>query len=471
MDRLKARELPGTDSALAPAISPDGAQVAFVTGERYTERALKIVSLRGGPPVTVLKGEVWANVSWGPQGYVYFLASSGRMLRRVASSGGAAEDVVRLPEPDSNTTYEYLSVLPGGKAALVSAFPANRVNASAYALRAVDLETGKFGATVEGVAGQYTTSGHLVYTTYPGTLMGVSFDPRTLSLRGRPAAFIEGLDVRLGGFTDLAISDNGTLAYATAGLNAAEDFVWVSRGGVPSIVDPGWNDVEFEDFELSPDGGRIAVNISGGRDDIWIKQLDRGPKSRLTFGGESNRHPAWTPDGKYVSFVSDRAGRSALWRRRSDGVGSEEQVLDIGREIVETRWSRDGAWLLLTVVGSTSSFDILGMRLGVDSVPSPLLAEQHDEGLPALSPDGRWLAYVSTETGEAQIFVRPFPAVQQGKWQISTAGGDDPAWTRDGRELHIRSPAGGHISVVDKSRGPSQSSPKRLLQLPVETKF
>jgi len=470
MDHLESRQLPGTDSALAPAISPDGAQVAFLTGEKAEERTIKIASLRGGPPITVLQGGVGSNLSWGAGGYVYFLDAPGRTVRRVPGSGGPAEDVVRLRDPDSTASYEYLHLLPGARAALVVAFPANRGNESGYALRAVDFETGKFGATVQGVAGVYTASGHLLYATYGGTLMGVAFDPKSLTLQGRPAALIEGLDIRGAGFTDLAISETGTLAYVTAGLNAAEDFVWMMRSGELSVVDPGWTDPEFEDFELSPDGTRLAVTISGVRSDIWIKQLDRGPKSRLTFGGTGNIHPAWTSDGRYVSFVSLRDGRTSLWRRRADGVGSEELVADLGREIVEIRWSRDGAWLLLAVSGPPS-LDVFAMRVGVDSTPLPLLAEPHDEGLPALSPDGRWLAYVSTETGEAQVFVRPFPAVQQGKWQISTAGGDAPVWNRNGRELMFRSADGGDIYVADMARGPSETSPRKLLELPAQSQF
>ncbi len=470
MDRLEARQLPGTDSALVPAISPDGAQVAFLTGYDSEERTLKIASLRGGPPIAVFAGGIGSSLSWGPDGYVYFLDAAGRTVRRVLSSGGPAEDVVHLTAPDSTVSYGFLHLLPGGRAALVAAFPPDRGNESGYALRAVDFATGKFGATVQGVAGVYTASGHLLYTTYRGTLMGVAFDPRALTLRGRPAALIENLDVRIRGYTELAISETGNLAYVTAGLNAAEDFVWMARGGELTVVDPGWTDREFEGFELSPDGTRLAVTISGVRSDVWIKQLDQGPKSRITFGGAGNFDPAWMADGRHVSFVSRRDGASSLWRRRADGVGSEELVANVGREIVEARWSRDGAWLLLSV-GSPPSMDLFAMRLGVDSAPRPLLAEPYDEGSPSLSPDGRWLAYISMETGEAQVFVRSFPEVQQGKWQISTAGGDAPLWSHDGRELFFRSEDGRQILVADMTRGPSQASPRKLLQLPAQGQF
>jgi serine/threonine-protein kinase len=334
----------------------------------------------------------------------------------------------------------------------------------------VNLETGKLGPALPGVAGVYTSSGHLVYVTYDGTVMGVGFDPGSLTTTSRPVALIQGLDVRFAGFTDFATSETGTLCYATSGLNAAEDFLWASRAGVLSVVDPDWNDREFEEYELSPDGKHLAVTISGARRDIWIKQLDRGAKSRLTFGGTANWSPTWSPDGRFVSFVSDRGGPSSIWRRRADGVGAEERIASLPQDIVESRWSRDGKWLLLSVSG-VPSMDLYAMQLGVDTMPRLLLGETYDEGLPALSPDGKWLAYVSAETGSPQIFVRPFPAIQDGKWQISTDEGDGPSWSRDSKELLFRSPGGGMIYSVDMSRGPGQASPRIVVQLPATSQF
>jgi hypothetical protein len=159
-----------------------------------------------------------------------------------------------------------------------------------------------------------------------------------------------------------------------------------------------------------------------------------------------------------------------VWRRRADGVGAEELVADVGRNIAEARWSRDGAWLVLSVNGPPSQ-DLFVLRLGADSVPRPLLAEAQDEVLPALSPDSRWLAYVSTEAGEPQVFVRPFPAVEQGKWQLSTGGGRDPVWGPDGRELFWRSADGQVIEVTDMTRGPSLASRRAPLSMPQGMRF
>ena len=171
-----------------------------------------------------------------------------------------------------------------------------------------------------------------------------------------------------------------------------------------------------------------------------------------------------------MSFSSLRGGKRKLWRRRADGVGEEDLVADAGRDIVESRWSRDGAWLLVSVSGPPSN-DILAMHLGVDSTLKPLLAESHQELKPALSPDGTWLAYVSNESGTAQVFVRPFPDVQAGKWQISLDGGTDPLWSADGRELFFRTLDGDGLLVADMARGPALADRRMLTRASPTTGF
>jgi serine/threonine-protein kinase len=395
------------------------------------------------------------------------------MIRRIPGGGGPVEDVVALPAPAAGGEYQWLNILPGGRGALVAETPAQQSDDARYTLRAVDLRTGRVGATLQGVAGQYVAEAEaLVYVTTGGTLMALPFDVAALATRGRPVPVFGGIDVRYGS-TDLTVA-GGSLAYALAGINSAETLVWVDRSGAMTAVDTAWHDPELESFALSPDRTRLAITISSeagfGRDDIWIKQLDRGPLSRLTFGGLGNSAPSWTGDGRYVSYTSDRDGRTSLWRRRADGVGSEELVADVGRDILEARWSPDGAWLVASV-GDPPSRDILVMRLGTDSTLHPLLAEPYDEWKPSLSPDGRWLAYVSRETGTAQVFVRPFPDVEQGKWQISADGGDDPVWSGNGRELFFRSEDGSAIYLADMARGPALTARRTLLHEPAGTEF
>ncbi|MEO5511421.1 MAG: LpqB family beta-propeller domain-containing protein, partial [Longimicrobiales bacterium] len=427
LGNLEARELPGTTGASRPVISPDGAQVAFLSANNDQ---LRVAPLSGGPVITLADSAIASGPSWGPDGFVYFITRAG-IVRRVSGAGGPSEDVVQLPPAPADAAYRWLVILPGGRGAIVGRRAISRADESAYMLDFVDLRNGKIGLTFPGLAARYVASEKaLVYVTADGSLMAVPFDVSALKVRGRPQSLVTGGATR-NGETDLDIA-SGTLVYARQGRNGVEYMSWVPRnGGQPLPLDSAWLDTEFEAFQLSPDGRRLAITIGGGagrtanqdRYDIWIKQLDEGPISRLTFAGEANDDPSWTADGNYVSYLSLRGGHRSLWRRRADGVGEEQLVVDAGaRDIVEVRWSTDGQWLIASVAGPPS-FDLMFMRLSVDKKLRPLLAEPHAETKPALSRDSKWLAYVSNESGRAQVFVRPFPNVMEGKWQVSLEGG------------------------------------------------
>jgi len=470
LDRLDTQVLQGTEAAVAPAISPDGTQLAFVTNRVGEGPVLKVGSLHGGLPVVVARGGFGSGPVWGPDRHVYFFDETGRTIRRVPAGGGPVQDVLRPGGADSTKAFSYLNLLPDGATALVMGVGINRADPSGYDLYAVDLKSGRRGERLQGVAGAVTATGHLVYLTYDGTLMGVEFDRKTLSPRGQPVPLVTGVDVRFEGHTDLVLAASGTLAYVSTGTNAPEDFVWISRSGQLTVVDPAWTDPEFEEFQLSPDGTRLAVTVGTDRQDIWIKQLDRGPRSRLTFGGVDKNHPSWTPDGKYIGYTTVEGGKSSVWRRRADGVGPEELITRLEGAVGDIRWSRDGKRLLLVVDGP-SSLDIFVLRPGEDTVATPLLNESYHEALPALSPDGTWLAYVSMETGTPEVFVRPFPEISAGKWQISSAGADGVQWSADGREIYFRSADGRTVQAADMSRGPSDASSRTLFSLPADAWF
>jgi len=467
---LAAREIAGTTGrdVSAPDISWDGTQVVFLA-----DGQVRVASLQGGPPVTLPIAETGVP-TWGPGGFVYFVTAD-TSISRVSSSGGPVERVANLPALRDGRRYVWVRVLPAGRGALVvEAGPDPRPQDTR--LHVVDLRTGRVRETLQGLMGArfLPEAGALVYEAPDGTVMGVRFDERALTTRGRPVPLFDGSAVR-GSMTDLTVSP-AALAYTGPGINAPERMVWVRRDGDAVVpVDSAWHDPELESFALSPDGTRLAITIEalpvaafgpsyGSRDDVWIKQLDHGPLSRLTFGGGGNRSPAWTPDGRFVTYTSERDQRQDLWRHRADGVGPEELVASIGRPVNEAEWSHDGKWLLLSV--GTDSLDILAMRPGVDSVAAPLLAEPYNEWQPSLSPDGQWLAYVSDETGSPELFVRRFPDVQGGKWQLSRSGGRDPVWDRLGR-LYFRSPDGSTVYQADLSGGPATAASREILHTPV----
>jgi Tol biopolymer transport system component len=194
-------------------------------------------------------------------------------------------------------------------------------------------------------------------------------------------------------------------------------------------------------WALSPDGARLAIglNTSSG-DDIWIKQLPTGPLSRLTLDSIAEQRPRWTPDGQSVTYLINAATLHVLRQRRADGTGADETRLDLKTTTIpEGSWSRDGKWLVFRTggaLGQRGARDILGLRPGVDSAPVPLAADpRYDESAPMVSPDGKWLAYESDETGKTEVYVRPFPNTEGGKWQVSVNGGQAPLWAHSGKEI------------------------------------
>jgi Tol biopolymer transport system component len=240
---------------------------------------------------------------------------------------------------------------------------------------------------------------------------------------------------------------------------------WIDRTGRRTALDSSWTFRHSLSngnvgWSLSPDGRRLAIGLNtNSGDDIWIKELPTGPLSRLTFDSTSEERPRWTPDGKSVTYIVD--GFGSLRQRPADGTGKEQVLVETPAtpNLLEGSWSRNGEWLLLRVGGSgpTKLRNILTFRPGVDSTPRELLASsQADESSPALSPDGRWLAYASDETGRSEVYIRPFPGVDEGKWQVSTNGGQAPLWAHSGRELFFVDAARNMMVVPVPAAGPSQ---------------
>jgi len=242
--------------------------------------------------------------------------------------------------------------------------------------------------------------------------------------------------------------------YVTGSPQGFAEFAWVDRSGRARPVDPSWQSGgALVSMALSPDGRTLAavfISTAGG-EDVWIKQLDDGPLSRLTFDAGNLLRPSWTPDGRSVLYTgSDSAGNIALFKQRADGSGAAERVIRFGTPMVENLPSRDGRWIVTrSVVGAglASEGDLFAFRPGVDTVATPLLTTRFREQSPALSPDARWLAYASNESGRLEVYVRPFPNTAEARWQVSVAGGSEPRWAHSGQELFYRNGAGDLIAA------------------------
>jgi eukaryotic-like serine/threonine-protein kinase len=357
------------------------------------------------------------------------------------ATGGNIEPVYTIVPQRKEIATEWVHVLPGASGLLFRLRHAGQGPAD-FEIMAMALPHGQAHSLVRGIYATYAPSGHLLVVTADGKLVASPFDPKKLELTGAPVALIEGVGVRAAGFNiDLALAGNGTLAYTTGGTLGSRRAVWVSREGVVSPTDPAWDPQGvIASASLSADAKAIAVDLSrDGRRDICVKRLPDGPFSRITFGDTASVRPAWSPDGGDVLYVSDRSGGGVGWvyAHRADGTGAPRLVVsstpkfDFG----QVAPSRDGRWTIFrTAPGGAGSTDLLGIKSG-DTTLLTLVASPAGEFYPALSPDGRWLAYSSNDSGQNEVYVRPFPETASAKWQVSTAGGTEPAWSSTGREL------------------------------------
>ncbi|MGH7536163.1 MAG: protein kinase domain-containing protein [Gemmatimonadales bacterium] len=435
-DQLSATPISGTDGGISPFFSPDGRQVGFIN----RGRSVRIVSLEGGPPLTLTDSANTTAGDWGPDGYVYFENEAG--MARVRSTGGPMEQVFTLSEERKEIGSEWPVVLPGARG-LIFRVRRSGQPPSDYDIMGMKLPKGEARVLTRGVYARYAATGNLLVVTADGKLLAIPFDPEKLALTGPPVALVEGIRVLAGGFgVDLTLSGTGTLLYTTGGSVASRRVVWVSRQGTASPVDSAWDPQgTINSVALSPDGKALAVGlVRDNKEDIWVKQLPTGPFSRITFGDTGNVRPSWSADGRSVVYISDRGGAGAglVFARRADGTGAARGLLSSPINFGQALESRDGRWLVLRRTASEAGAgDIHALRIG-DSVLTPLITTPASEGNPALSPDGHWLAYSSDESGTAEVYVRPFPDVASARWQVSTTGGTQPVWANSGRELFYR---------------------------------
>ena len=439
-DQLDAVALPGTDHAINPAVSPDGRHVAFM--DRAGGGLIKVVSLAGGPPLTITDSVVGLpGITWGSDGFIYYDRIGLGPLMRVPEKGGRAESIGLLDSTKGELQHAWPDALPNGRGVImtVSRGGPGAMGSATDEIAVLDLSSGTHRALVRGIFARYAQSGHLVYVTAEGSLMGVPFDEDRMELTGEPVALAEGVGVRLGvGAADLTLSATGTLWYAAGvvGTSGTSQPVWVGRDGAATLVSPDWFGL-IVDPVLSPDGRRLAVSTTELTSQVWVRDLEQGFLTKLSLNGRNNVRPAWGPDSRSVAFVSDQNTDRDLYQRLADGSRPESLLLDETRPIEEVTLSRDGAWVIYRVGSIASERDLYARRLGTDSSIA-LVATEAAETSPALSPDGRWLAYVSTESGVAEVYVRPFPNTGDSRWQISAQGGQEPVWAHSGKELFYR---------------------------------
>jgi len=488
----------GGGGAQALAVSPDGQWVGYVENNSI----LKKVAITGGPPVTLLTIEGNSRgLAWAPDDTIIFAASPQRTgLQQVSAAGGSATVLTNPDRDRGELDHLWPEMLPDGRHVLFTITPvAGGLDAAQLAV--LDLDTGTYRTILRGGShAHYVATGHLVYAA-AGTLRAVAFDMERVETRGTPVPVLPRLVTTPAGSADFGVASDGTLVYVDApsfNVAGARTLVWVDRNGVEVPI-PAPPRV-YAQPRLSPDGSRAVVFIPEQDADLWVLDLERAALTRLTFEPGGDEYPVWMPDGRRIVFSQ----RGVLHARAADGTGGPER-LAAGMPLEPTESASianpnavralGGSMALATTIapdGSRVVFEegVAGQPRDLRMLLMPsalarqgrrgrgaaslaetggasvvtLLETRFNERNAVISPDGRWIAYDANLSGQFEIYVRPFPNVDEGQWQVSTGGGTQPAWARSGRELFYWGPGGGLMAVPVEPRATSWNAgaPVRL---------
>ena len=468
LDQLQATALSGTENALDLFFSPDGQWLGF-----FADAKLKKISVQGGAAVTLCDALQERGGSWSEDGTIVFTPNNRAALSKVSSAGGTPQRLTTLDEQAGEVTHRWPQVLPGGQAIL---FTSNTIqgNFENAEIAVYSIASGQRKTVLRGgFHARYLSSGHLVYM-HEGTLFAVPFDLERLEVTGQPVPVLEDVATApVSGGAQFSFSNAGNLVYV-AGSSGGQNvsIYWMDREGkfTPLRETPG----AYFNPAFSPDGKRLALEIiDGARRDVWLYDWERDTPTRLTFAGETNGYPVWTPDGQRIVYTSqEKGGSSNLWWIRADGAGNPQRLTESKYIQYARSWRPDGKVLAFRQQNPDTGWDILTLPIEGDEKsgwkpgePKPFVNSTFTEVAPTFSPDGRWLAYPSNESGSFEVYVRPFPG-PGGKWQISTDGGIFPKWSRNGKELFYRTQDGKTMVVTYTASGDTFRADKPQLWSP-----
>ena len=455
MDGLDARIIVGTEGAQEPFFSPDRKWIGYFSGN---DRKLKKIAINGGAAVALCDVSPLSGASWSADNTIVYGQLAGDIMR-ISANGGASESLIKAK---SGVLYAP-QILPDGKSVLYSAC----VGRTQCNTMVQSLVSGEAKQLFEGVAARYLPTGHLVYRLFnDDDLFAVPFNLERLEVTGAPVRIAENVETA-------ACSDTGTFVYISAVASSASSnqraLLWVDRKGKEEAVKAPLD--AYRDIRISPDGMRVALTIvkTGGNSDIWVWDMMRNTTTRLTFDKTHALLPLWTPDSRQISFSSHREESHGVYLKSADGTGKDERLPPVkGRNIFPASWTGSGKVLLAEIAPlGSASFDIgaLSMGDGINQEWKLLMQEQYVEVQPRVSPEGRYMAYTSNESGRSQVYVRPFPDVDEGgRWQISTGGGDSPLWSREGGELFYRNGDAAMVVSVKTQPAFSIETPKLLFR-------
>jgi eukaryotic-like serine/threonine-protein kinase len=471
LDGVEVRALTGAEGDQSPASwSYDSRWVVFATGNK-----LKKVDIQGGPPQNIADFPgLLSGAGWNSDGVIVAGASASPILR-VPAAGGVATPVTTLAPGDS--AHRWPQFLPDGKHFLYLRVSSDAAKTGVYigSLDAPPNQQSMQRLVASDRQAYYAPApgggaGHLIFLR-GATLMAQPFDPNKMALSGEPAAIADGVDSFTASDHGLfSVSDTGTLVYR-GGSGPQTMLTWFDLQGNPAgtLGDPG----DYADPAISPDGSRVAVAMGPlASRDIWILDVARGVSTRFTFGPARSDHPAWSPDGKNIAFSSNRDGQIDLYIKAADGSAEAKLLLKTDEPKTLDHWTKDGRFLLFDSTGPKTDADIWALPFPVGAKPVSLLQTRFAEAVPRVSPDGRWLAYTSNESGTFENYVRPFtpdaPAGTGAKWLVSKGGGALPLWRPDGKELFYLTVNNQVMAVdIDTSKGFQAGTPRRMFAAPV----
>ena len=446
LDQLQATEIPATEGAFGPFFSADGRWIGF-----FADNKLKKVPVSGGSATVLGDAPNAYGGSWGTDGTIVFSPNEGRRPARIHESGGV---VAPIEIRNATGSFRRPDLLPDGKAAIVSN-PLSGVGVLSF-------DTGEFQLLVANAGGGRYVAGHLLYAR-PGVLMASPFDPDRRKITGPEVVVIDKVRTEAEGVSPHAqavFSREGTLVYAPGGPADATTPVWVDRRGKVQPI--GMSPRAYRSMSLSPDGRFLAIVIADPRNDLWVQDLERGTLTRRTTGAEPGRLN-WTPDGERIVFGSRRDGPQKAFSVPRDGSSVAEPFLSGDGQPAVGSQSPDGQFVVTSRRDPGTGMDLWVLPLRKGGAAQAFLRSRFDEVGPAFSPVGRWIAYVSDESGQYEVYVRPFPAAA-GKWQISRGGGEEQIWSRDGRELFYRNGRTWMAAAVQLTPEFKSETPRRLFE-------
>ena len=430
LDTLDARPIPATEGVFRPFWSPDSRFVGFIAGGK-----MKKVDIAGGPAQVICDAGN-GDASWSAEGVILFDGRIVDPLRLVDATGGVSKPMVlEAGKTDGTPGAGWPEFLPDGKHFLYTQAVATSPE---MALMVGDIGTGSVKSLFKTTTRvQYAAPGYLLFVR-DRTLVAQKFDAKSLTLSGEPVPVGEGLGSDDVGLASFSVSRTGILVFRGGELTGSR-LVWMNRSGKETpLLDAG---ADYRDTSLSPDGTRLVYDVSeggGSRGDLWIRDLVRNVSSRFTFDAAAEVNPQWSPDGRRVVYTSKAKGPGDLYIRDASGTKEAEPLLVNPEEKYVSDWSADGKYVLYTSRdGGNTDWNIWAVPTTGDHKPISIVKTQFAELWATFSPDGKYVAYQSNESGRAEIYVHEFPEARN-KWQVSTEGGVEAYWRRDGRELFYR---------------------------------